>query len=327
MPMAIRSIACGNREIHVAKLNLELAARIREIRRRHFAAPGGKAELARRLEIDTADYERAERGEVPSGEMLVRLCELTGEDLQWLLTGVASRGTVVIAGARNRHQALLTHIARIIDDQPALAAPIEAFVDLLIRRPQSPRSLVAPTVSRSDIGAGALIPVFDLDELPDNWPPDDGGGLALARQFTSAEPIGPARPAALHTVHSAGQIEHVSNVSLISLASDQGVRREFIVCDELSDLAPRMFATRTAIDPAISHPANAIVISSPDCEARLGAMALCKCVGRTAVCRVWLGGDETEVRLGRSTDGQIERVPRGDFRWASDALFWVAVAA
>jgi len=106
-----------------------LTERIRQLRRRHFGA-GGKAEFARRLDLPLEEYERFERGRLPPGDVMLRMCELTGEDLQWLLTGVAARGTVVISGTRGRHQDFLTRLARLLDEKPTLAAPLEAFVEL-----------------------------------------------------------------------------------------------------------------------------------------------------------------------------------------------------
>lgn len=310
----------------MANTNQSLGERIREIRKRHFGAPGGKIEFANRLRIDPAEYERYERGEVPPGELLVRLCELTGEDLQWLLTGVASRGTVVIAGARSRHQALLTHIARIIDEQPTMAAPIEAFVDLLTRGPRTKPALVAPGAREPGSDASRLIPILDPDELPDHWPPDDGGGLPLASLPSSGG--ADRRIAELMTTHSGGAMDRIRNVTLLSIAQDGGRPRDYVVCDELSEVSPRLFALRVSGDEALDDlAADRCVISSPDCGARLGAMAICKCAGRPAFCRVWLGSNDDVVHLGRPRDGGVERIPRDGFRWACDALFWVAPAA
>lgn len=143
-----------------------LARRIRELRRRHFG-PQGKELFATRLGLSLEEYGRFEQGVVPPGEVMVRMCEATGEDLQWLLTGVAARRTMVIAGTRGRHQDLLARLARLLDERPQLAAPVEAFVDLLTQgepaHAEEAPALPGPSHQH-------LVPILEPQELPRTLP-------------------------------------------------------------------------------------------------------------------------------------------------------------
>ncbi len=167
-----------------------LAQRLKELRRRHFGAQG-KAVFAQRLGLPEDEYARYERGVVPPGDVLVRICETTGEDLQWLLTGVASRGTVVIAEARGRHRTLLTRVANLLEQTPATAAALDAFLDLLEPAAQArrvpPAALPGPT---------SLIRIFELDDLPPALPtggPEGPGRFELA-PLTDGDTLGAAEP-------------------------------------------------------------------------------------------------------------------------------------
>ena len=87
----------------MASPEAQLSSRLRELRRRHFGARG-KPQFAARLGIPVEEYNRYERGALPGGELMVRICEVTGEDLQWLLTGREARQSLGISGARRRHR-------------------------------------------------------------------------------------------------------------------------------------------------------------------------------------------------------------------------------
>ncbi len=176
--------------------------RLCELRRRHFG-PRGKRTFAEKLNIDVAEYQQYEVGRIPDPALLVRICELTGEDLQWLLTGVAARGTVVISGSRSRHQELIARIARALEERPERAGPIEAFLDLLLQGPKpgadAERLLAGPAPAGAAVRfpTQRLVPIFSPAGLPDQLPDADVAlsdtmiGVALAGGCAA---LGAARP-------------------------------------------------------------------------------------------------------------------------------------
>lgn len=305
-----------------------LAERIRQLRRRHFG-PHGKAEFARLLGVELAEFERFERGKLPSGELMIRMCELTGEDLQWLLTGVSGRGTVVISGTRSRHQDLLARIARALDARPELATPLEAFVDLLLRG-EAARSGARPALPA--VAPDELIPVFDPDEWPDELPDPDGPGgcrvlapLPAEQELAAVERIEArlAEPALEYEPHA------LRAVTLLALPEPAGRLSRFIHSRDLARCFPAAFGVQ--VEDEAMRPMFApgdVLISAPGAEPTVGQPALCKFAERGQDrCRIWLGQDETNVHLGRVADGGHEQVPRAALRWSREVLYRVAQAA
>lgn len=300
-----------------------LCERIRELRRRHFG-PRGRDELARRLNVPPETYARYERDAIPPGAVLVQMCELTGEDLQWLLTGVASRGAVVISGARRRHQDLLARLAQLLDTRPALAAPIEAFLDLLQRPPiaTDARALAEPAPR-------GLIPVFELDELRDSLPDDDGpsggfcpppaGVLALAAPSTAclSEPV------------VGGDIDDEPRRVALVRAGEPGARgRLFVDDDDLRRSFPRVFGARlTDAEMSPMFAPGDVLLVARDAAAQVGRPVLFKPAGAPARCRVWLGAGAHGIELGRVRDGAREQLALDSIAWALEVLFRVAPAA
>lgn len=302
-----------------------LAKRIRELRRRHFG-PRGKAMFAQRLGLPVDEYSRFERGTIPPGDVLVRMCEATGEDLQWLLTGVASRGTVVISGARHRHSELLARIANLLSQKPQLAAPLEAFVDLLMRGEEA-RAVTAPELPWPKIDN--LIRIFETDDVPESLPSPDAPDRPLlvpaAEAALSRQPTAHVlyEPAMSYTSSSA------KSVKLVKFATSGG---HTCVCMEDAEIArcfPSAFGVRLADDtmaPMFCRGDAAVVaIGSP---AQVGRPTVCRLAGESrARCRIWLGRDAGQVHLGRLADGEMEQVPPDRVQWALEALFRLAPAA
>lgn len=303
-----------------------LAQRIRELRRRFFG-PRGKGEFARRLGTTPERYERFERGEIPPGDVLVRMCELTGEDLQWLLTGIASRGTVVISGTRTRHQELLTRLARLLEEQPALAAPIEAFVALLTR---APGKRAAPPPELPSPAVGELIQIFEPEELPRRWHAGgEGDGVALLppppslaeADVAGRQPAGLTEPA---TEYDPGGVRAVE---LLTVAAGGGRSRHYLRSAGMVRCFPRMFGVRV-VDDTMSPMflGGDVVLTALEAGAQVGRPALCRTEGGV-ICRIWLGEDEAGVHLGRLADGEIERIERAGVCWSLEVLYRVAAAA
>ncbi len=306
----------------------ELGRRIADLRRKHFGARG-KAVFAERLGLPLCDYERFERGSIPPGETLVRMCELTGEDLQWLLTGVAARGTVVISGTRSRHQNLLTRLAAALDSNPTLASPVEAFLDLLLEkgaaRPASERALSMPD-------QGDLVPIFDPDDVP----------RTLGRQLEQASLVqaealpaltaganivaeSGSRLAEPKTEYAAGDWREVTTIQV--LVNER--RRDFLRSAELARAFPGLFGVRLGDDSMTPmFAAGDVALVALGSAPQNGRPALYRLTDdRTVSCRIWLASTAEEVTLGRLSDGANERVARPALEWSLEVLYRLAPAA
>lgn len=289
----------------------ELAKRIRALRRRHFGARG-QAEFAARLNLPLEEYVGFERGQVPPGQLLVRMCEMTGEDLQWLLTGVAARSTVVISGARSRHQGLLTRLAQELEDRPEVAGPIEALLDLLRKPPSVDTALL-------EAAQGCLIPVLPQSDVPDVLEhvamiPRDGAGAIS----TSARLYAPA-----------GDYSAAGWLPVRVLRSPESGGIGAIQADEVCDRLPEAWAvelTDSDMRPMF-EPGDAVIVV-PGATARPGAPCLVRTHDAASVrCRIWLGYDADTVSLGCLLDGRREQIDRGAISWSLEALFRVSTAA
>lgn len=289
-----------------------LRDRIRQLRQRFFGRSGA-ARFAARLGIPLAEYQAFESRVVPPGDVLVRMCEITGEDLQWLLTGVASRGALVITETRSRHRDLLTQLAELLDRSAHLAPAVEAFLDLLAAGEQStarPAELPGPR-------GGELIPILAPAELPDG-PLDD---RPLARPLLAADdqaatvseqPVAALEPAT--TIDAAA----VSPAVLVVRQARGGGTREYIRSAQLVPPPPGAFAVRVGDDSMTPmFAAGDIAVVEPGVGPRVGCPALCRVRGEPLPrCRIWLGREGEQIQLGRLAGGELERVPAGELAWA-----------
>jgi transcriptional regulator with XRE-family HTH domain len=302
----------------MASPEAQLSSRLRELRRRHFG-PRGKPQFAARLGISVEEYERYERGALPGGELMVRICEVTGEDLQWLLTGREARQSLVISGARRRHRDFLARLANLLDERPVLAGPVEAFVDLLSRtpagRPPAVRSLPPPS-------AAELIPIFSVGELPLEPPGADERFWLAPGPDT---PIGEPQPATLSE-----PVEHrdapAASTLVVRQADGAGRVRRFLHARELLRTFPSAFAVElddAAMSP-LFKPGDAVVVAG-DAPPELGRPALCR-LDEGAICRVWLGEGDAQVHLGRVSDGAHEVLPSSAVRWSLRVLLRLSAA-
>ena len=101
-----------------------LISRVKALRERYCGARG-KSKFARELGISPSTYNYYELDRVAPIDILLKICEVTGADIQWLLTGSQS-GDMNEVG-----EELMRKIGLLIRNKPVLAASIEAFVDLL----------------------------------------------------------------------------------------------------------------------------------------------------------------------------------------------------
>lgn len=131
--------------VKMEKVDLHgIIRRIRELRER-FSGPRGRSKFAQALAISPSTYNYYERDRVPPIEVLLRICEVTGADIEWLLTGRESSkkfafakktagtdsGETVAAGA---NFALLRKLDALLNENPDLGAAVSAFVDLLAEK-------------------------------------------------------------------------------------------------------------------------------------------------------------------------------------------------
>ena len=110
------------------KIN-DVNAIIKRIRllREQYAGSRGKSKFARVLNISPSTYSYYENNRIPPIEILLKICEITEADLDWLLTGRRTEKKF----AFGPNSGLLQRLNKLFTDNPELTKAVLAFIELL----------------------------------------------------------------------------------------------------------------------------------------------------------------------------------------------------
>ena len=185
--------------------------------RLELAGPRGKSLFAKQLGISPSTYAYYEGGRTPPAEVLVRIADLTGVDLRWLLTGDVAEG----APAPADHPAV-RRAAALLGANPAAAGPLAAFLDVLaesMKFPDKGLALGEAAATDEDVVAeqaqASWIPVLGRSAagVPQFWADGDSaagvpdlGELAARYARSGIQRVTTARAAA-QTVERARQLD------------------------------------------------------------------------------------------------------------------------
>ncbi|MBN1796411.1 MAG: helix-turn-helix domain-containing protein [Sedimentisphaerales bacterium] len=125
--------------------------------RTSFSGPRGKSEFARALGISPSTYSYYEQDRIPPVETLLNICELTGADLYWLLTG-KSQTQKDKSQAEGGYSKVLNEVRLLLEEHPETGDALEAFVELLREKCASETKAIT-TKSKSERDRG-WIPVL-----------------------------------------------------------------------------------------------------------------------------------------------------------------------
>jgi len=128
---------------------LEICQRIAQLRL-ETAGPRGKSAFAKRLALSPSTYDYYEHSRVPPAEVLVRIAEVTGVDLRWLLTGRAAEPDAVGADSP-----VLRRAVALLANCPDAAGPLVAFLDILAEAAKFPPKAAPGATPLPDAAARA----------------------------------------------------------------------------------------------------------------------------------------------------------------------------
>jgi transcriptional regulator with XRE-family HTH domain len=94
--------------------------------RTQYAGTRGKSEFARALGLSPSTYNYYENDRIPPIETILKICEITGTDLEWLLTGRTSDKKYTAES-----HPLLAKLNSLLLEKPQLAGAVAAFIELL----------------------------------------------------------------------------------------------------------------------------------------------------------------------------------------------------
>ena len=297
--------------------------RIKQLRTQH-AGNRGKSRFAQALGISPSTYSYYETNRVPPIDIILNICQITGADLYWLLTGQTRENDTVSNSGVNinsQNTSLLRKIDALLTQNSSLTIPINAFVDLLSAKntlenqitpiqgdpnhsnenklavPDRPGWI--PLLGRT---AAGMVHFWDQQILPE--PKQAVTELdELVKKHTGKSIISSTNGTVSVDLAVQGLIEGVKNakVNLVQVSGDeQGQIVEFIQCEDIFKLFPDSFALQIDGDsmaPRIND--GDIVILSPSVPAGQGQIAVARVANQIGVT----------CKLIRTTDDDVHLIP------------------
>jgi len=322
--------------------------------RLEVAGPRGKASFAKKLGISPSTYDYYESNRVPSAEVLVRIADIAGVDLTWLLTGTSGPQDGVAAS----HPAI-RRAAALLDEHPDAAGPLAAFVDLLnetyravlglamdsLSAPAVPSQALsaetetAPAEASLDASGEALaveanepaeaaatkkwIPILGRTAagVPQFWSEaDETAGLTTLDELIARHARKAARhvqPAMLHD----GAAQQAAQVITLRTAGADEVP-QYVSCDAIKARYSDAFAVRidgNSMAPDIAH--GDLVILSPSAAAIDGRAAVVQLVEQIGVtCKLYRREGETVHLVPINEQYSPVSVPASQVLWALRVL-------
>jgi len=296
--------------------------RIKFLRNQH-SGKRGKSKFARALGISASTYSYYENKRVPPIEVLLKICEVTGATLEWLIIGqknderdtnsedigFGSEGEVELVPGNS----LMRKLGALLAVEPDLAEPISAFVELLCDKKKLEEKLNIektmakpakrlgwiPVLGRTAAGMvsfwddqilpGPKQAITKLDELVKKYTGKDIIHSADGRVSVDLQ----VRP----LINSIKKLK--ANLVQVSGKEEDNIV-EFVECNEIFELFPDSFALQIdgdSMSPRIND--GDIVILSPSVpveQGQIGIVCMANQIGVTC-------------KLIRSTEQKIHLIP------------------
>jgi len=270
--------------------------RIKLLREQYYGSRG-RSNFAHSLGISPSTYNYYENNRIPPIDILLKICEITGCDLEWLLTGKqgadqSKKGVV----ADLSMSPLLQRIDSLLSKYPDLSEPLSAFIELLSEKKGLVKTAAEPKRSAKSskvdwipvLGrtAAGMVHFWDQTYLPE--PAQAVTELQeLVRRHTGKEIISSADGAIKVDFQAKTILETLKGcaANIIQLAGEGDEQIvEFVQCEKIFKLFPDSFALHIDGDsmaPGIND--GDIVVLSPSVPAAQGCAAVAKVAGQIGV--------------------------------------------
>ena len=309
-----------------------IIGRIKQLRNQ-YAGGRGKSKFARALGISASTYNYYENNRVPPIGILLKMCEVTGADLEWLLIGQSSKKEV----AFGLNTTLLRKLDALLDENPELAEPILAFIELLgekkglekefhIEPFAAHRPGWIPVLGRTAAGivhfwSQEILPgrqqaITELDELVKKHI-----GKAIVSSADGKVSIDLQVRALIDGLKKA-------EANLIQVSGQEAEQIvEFVQCDEIYKLFPDSFALHIdgdSMSPRIND--GDVVILSPSVLAAQGQIGIAHVANQIGVTCKLIRTAEKEVHLIPINEKyETKVVAKKDLLWALAVLCHISV--
>ncbi len=308
--------------------------RIRILRRQH-AGERGKSQFACSLGISASTYSYYEDNRVPPIEILLKMCEVTGADLYWLLTGRSTEKKF----AFGENLELAQKLNDLLTNYPEMNEAVLAFIELLHEKkgvegrffpknqPAKPeRPGWIPVLGRT---AAGIIHFWDQTFLPE--PKQAITELdELVTKHIGKTILDSANGTVSIDLQARTLVESLKSrqVSLIKLGgTEQEQVVEFVQCKEIHKLFPDSFALQIdgdSMSPRIND--GDIVVLSPSVPAAQGQIGVARVSNQIGVTCKLIRTTENEVHLIPINEKyETKVVAKKDLLWALAVLCHISV--
>lgn len=318
-----------------------------------FAGPRGKSNFAKAIGLSSSTYSYYEQSRVPPINVLLKICELTGADLNWLLTGQEAGSSALSAKKRpseasgavdsGPNASLLRKLDSTLTENPRMAEALWAFVQLWLEKKQyedspSRKSLAQmPPAQKNSPGterpgwipvlgrtAAGLVHFWDQTLLPQ--PQQAITELdELVSRYTGKTIVGSQYGTIAVDLRTRAAVAelHAKQANLIQVAADSTTQAvEFVQCDQIYKLFPDSFALQIdgdSMSPRIND--GDIVILSPSISAGQGHVAVARIANQIGVTCKLIRRTEDAVHLIPINERyETKVVPAKELLWALAVL-------
>jgi len=319
--------------------------RIKALRNR-YAGPRGKGKFAQALDISLSTYSYYENNRIPPIETLLKMCEVTNTDLNWLLTGKKNPADTKksTSGAdessTNQNVSLMRSLDGLLGENPDLVKSITAFVELLCEKKGIEKTFHSknpPTVPQRlgwipILGRTAAGIVYSWDQTLLTNPAQAVTELEeLVKKQLGKTIIDSQDGAVLIDLQARLLVEGLKTqrANLIQVGGDGGDQQivEFIQCEEIHRLFPDSFALRIdgdSMSPRIND--GDIVVVSPSVPAAEGHIAVARVTNQIGVTCKLIRSTETDVHLVPINERyEPKAFAKKDIVWALAVLCHISV--
>ena len=315
--------------------------RIRHLREQHSGSRG-KSKFACALGISSSTYNYYENNRVPPLEILLKIAEITGADLNWLLTGKKILKTPISEpekSAFGQNTSLLRKLDNLLSENPELAEPISAFIDLLCEKKGIEKEFYSQTPSAKPTRPGwipvlgrtaaGIVHFWDKEVLPQ--PKQAVTELdELVKKHIGKAIIASADGTVSIDLRARALVDGLkkrqANLIQVSDQEEEGIV-EFVQCEEIFGLFPDSFALYIdgdSMSPRIND--GDIVILSPSVPAAQGQIGIARLANQIGVTCKLIRSTEQAVHLIPINERyETKVVAKKDLLWALAVLCHISV--
>ena len=308
--------------------------RVKLLRQQHTGSRG-RSEFARLLGISPSTYSYYESSRIPPIEILLKICEVTGADLNWLLAG----GGAKEKGESGPRTTLLRKLDDLLGENPELAEPVSAFIELLSEK-KGLKGRVGSKFTQSRTSRPGWIPILGRTAagMVHFWDqtllPEPGRAVTeldeLVKKHIGKAIVGSADGAMSIDLQTPVLLDGLSKrrANLIQVGgndADQIV--EFVECEDIIELFPDSFALRidgNSMSPRIND--GDIIILSPSVPAAQGQIGVARVANQIGVtCKLIRSEDKAVHLIPINERYETKVVAKKDLLWALAVLCHISV--